>query len=203
MSFKFMTLLKYSSKGNSENAKKSKVLVGLCKNGNISFAENVSSKIKELNAENYFDDSVLIPIPRSSPLVPGAVFPSKILSDNLVKNGLGNSVYPILNRVKSITKSSNNYSAETRPTIPTHLDSLSVDPIIILESTLILIDDVFTLGRTAMASAIKLKENFPNKDIKIFCPFRTRSFLDDNILVSLEMGEMTLSIDGNGVKLPN
>ncbi|MGV1021392.1 hypothetical protein ACTS9V_17410 [Empedobacter falsenii] len=198
-----MTILTFSPRGKSENAEKSKILVGYCKNGNISFAKNVSSKIKELHAEDYFKDSGLIPIPRSSPLVQGAVFPSKILADNLVENGLGSSVYPILNRIKSITKSSNNYSAEKRNTIPIHLDSLSVEPIIILEPTLILIDDVFTLGRTAMASAIKLKEIFPDKDIKIFCPFRTRSFSDDNVLVSLESGEMNLSTDGNGVRLPN
>ncbi|MBB6370073.1 hypothetical protein HNP36_001126 [Chryseobacterium shigense] len=71
-----------------------------------------------------------------------------------------------------------------------------------MESNLILIDDVLTLGRTAMASAIKLHKAFPEKNIKIFCPFRTRSFEDLNMLVKIEHGEMILS-PYNKVILPD
>jgi len=62
--------------------------------------------------------------------------------------------------------------------------------------------DVFTLGRTAMASAIKLREVYPDKEIKIFAPFRTRSFNDNNILVEIDHQEMILS-PYDKVILPN
>ena len=100
-------------------------------------------------------------------------------------------------------KSSNNFSAQTRNTVPTHFDSLGIDPVLIAEPTLILIDDIFTLGRTAMASAMKLHAVLPDKEIKIFCPFRTRGMEDRNILISLETGLIDLSFDGNGVRLPD
>lgn len=203
MSFEFMTLLVFSPRGCSANATKSKRLVGACKNGEIPFAEKIALKIEELGAEEYFENSALIPVPRSTPLVQGAVFPARILAESLVRIGLGNAVYSCLRRTRAIPRSSNHYSAETRTTVPTHLESLAVDPLLITEPTLILIDDVFTLGRTAMASAIKLQEAFPEKEIKIFCPFRTRSREDKNILISLETGLMSLSYNGEGVRLPD
>lgn len=203
MSFEFMTLLTFSPRGKSKNAELSKNLAGACKNGDVMLAEKIADKIKELNEENYFNDSVLIPVPRSTPLVLGAVFPAKILAEQLVKKGLGNYVYCGLKRSRPITKSSNNFSAESRNTVPTHLQSLIVDSLLITEPTLIIIDDIFTLGRTAMASAMKLQEAFPDKEIKVFCPFRTRSFEDKNILNSLEIGFMSLSYNGDGVRLPD
>lgn len=203
MYFEFMTVLVYTPRGSSVNAQKSKRLVGACKNGEVPFAELLAVKIEELGEQDYFHDSVLVPIPRSTPLVQGAVFPARILSESLVRNNLGNQVLTCLRRTRPIPKSSNNFSAETRNTVSTHLQSLTVDPILISESTLILIDDVFTLGRTAMASAIKLKEAFPDKEVKIFCPFRTRSWEDRNILNSLERGFMSLSNNGEGVRLPD
>lgn len=203
MSFDFMTLLVYSPRGISANAQKSRRFAGACKNGEISFAEKVANKIKDLGAEDYFSNSILIPIPRSTPLVVGAVFPAKILAESLLEKGLGNAVYPCLKRIKPINKSSNNFYAETRNSVPTHLESIEVEPLLISEPTIILIDDIFTLGRTAMASAIKLQQAYPDKEIKIFCPFRTRSKEDKNILVSLEYGTMSLSYDGNGVRLPD
>lgn len=78
-----------------------------------------------------------------------------------------------------------------------------MEPLLITEPNIVLIDDILTLGRTAMASAMKLQDLYPDKEIKIFCPFRTRGWEDKNILVSLETGTMSLSYDGNGVRLPD
>lgn len=203
MSFEFMTLLVYSPRGISDNAQLSRRLAGACKNGDTQFATQVALKIRELNAEAYFNNAALIPIPRSTPLVPGAVFPSKVLAETLISNGLGNNVYNCLNRIVPINKSSSSFSAETRNTVPIHTNSLGVQPWIIAEQTIILIDDILTLGRTAIACAMKLKAVYPDKEIKIFCPFRTRSFVDHDILVSLETGPIELSADGNGARLPN
>lgn len=202
MHFDFFTFLIYSPRGSSENAAKSRRLLGACKNGNQDFSRILAGQIIENNESSFFDNSVLVPIPRSTPTVEGAVFPSNVIAKTLVRNGLGNSVSACLKRMVAIPKSSGQYSAETRNSVQTHLDSLLVEPELIMEPNLILIDDVLTLGRTAMASAIKLHEAFPEKSIKIFCPFRTRGFEDLNILVKIEHGEMILS-PYNKVILPD
>ena len=74
--------------------------------------------------------------------------------------------------------------------------------IIIPETTIIIVDDILTLGRTSMACALKLSEIYSEKEIKIFCPFRTRSFEDNNILKDIRFGEMKLSNTGK-VILPD
>ena len=52
-----------------------------------------------------------------------------------------------------------------------------------------------------MACALLLKKAYPDKEIKIFCPFRTRSFEDKDILLDIKEGEMIW--DGNDVRLPD
>lgn len=116
--------------------------------------------------------------------------------------GLGNKVYECIQRVKPIPKSSSQHSAETRNSVQTHLDSLVVNNFIIPETTIIIIDDILTLGRTSMACALKLNKIYSEKEIKIFCPFRTRSFKDNNILKDIRFGKMKLSNSGK-VILPD
>lgn len=203
MRFEFFTLLVYSPRGSSKNAINSRKLMGVCKNGDATFANKVAHKIQEINKNNYFYNSALIPAPRSAPLAKGAVLPTRVLAECLVNNGLGNVVYECIQRIVPIPKSSSQYTAETRNSVQTHLESLKVESMVIAESTLIIIDDVLTLGRTTMACAIKLKEIYPNKEIKIFCPFRTRSFEDKNILVDVRCGS-TITLSSNGkVILPD
>lgn len=178
MQFEFGTLLIYSPRGTSESAILSKKWLGLCKNGNPLFSEIVARRLKELDKQKYFSGAALIPVPRSSPIKPGSVFPSLVIAETLYKNGIGNNVYDCLKRVTAVPKSSGNYNANERNSVDTHLNSLSVENELIMESKIVLIDDVFTQGRTAMACAIKLEKAFPDKAIKVFCPFRTRSFQD-------------------------
>lgn len=178
MRFEFATLLIYSPRGTSASAILSKKWLGQCKRGDPEFSRIVATRIHALNKQKYFNGATLIPIPRSSPVKPGSVFPSKVIAETLIENKIGESLIECLKRTNAVPKSSGEYSAETRNSVDTHLESLSVDNVLILEPTLILIDDVFTQGRTAMASAMKLKELFPEKGIKVFCPFRTRSFQD-------------------------
>lgn len=133
----------------------------------------------------------------------GAVFPSKILAEGLMSHGIGSSVFESLQRTVAIQKSSSQYTAELRNSVQTHLDSIQATPLFIPEPTIIIIDDVLTLGRTAMASAMKMKEIYPEKEIKIFSPFRTRSLgRYEDVLVDIQHGEMILSPNGK-VILPD
>ncbi|CEN39018.1 hypothetical protein [Capnocytophaga cynodegmi] len=87
-------------------------------------------------------------------------FNNKVLAECLVSNGLGNVVYECIQRIVPIPKSSSQYTAETRNSVQTHLQSLKVESMMIAEPTLIIIDDVLTLGRTTMACAIT-QRNLP------------------------------------------
>jgi len=135
MRFNFFTLLVYSPRGKSANALKSQRLLGSCKNGDIRFAEMLANKIISEKEAVFFENSVFIPIPRSTPLVMGAVFPAKTLAETLVSKGIGNTVLECLKRTKKIPKSSNQFSADERNSVQVHLDSLQITPLIIIEAT--------------------------------------------------------------------
>ena len=203
MHFDFFTYLVYSPRGVTKNAEKSKRLLGLCKNGSPKFSVDLAESIINNKNTEFFKDSILVPTPRSAPLVLDGVFPSRVIAENLVKKNLSSDVITCLKRIKVIPKSSSQYTAELRNSVQTHLDSLAVSPMLITKPNIILIDDVLTLGRTSMACAIKLKEQYPEHIIKIFCVFRTRSLNNNNdLLVDPQIGTMILSTY-NKVILPD
>lgn len=174
MRFRYLTLLRYCARGQSENAKKSRYFIGKCKNGDAGFSENIVEGILKNKKEAFFENATLIPVPRSTPIIENATFPAKTIAETLLNNHLGNEYRECIKRINAIKKSSNNYTAQTRNKVSDHLSSLSVIPLLIDTPTLIIVDDVLTLGRTAMACALLLKDIYPDKEIKIFCPFRTR-----------------------------
>ncbi|AQW94915.1 hypothetical protein CMT56_13830 [Elizabethkingia anophelis] len=202
MRFEYLTFLIYSPRGKSDNAKRSQLLLGACKRGQVAFSQNLAKSIIHAEIQDYFTETALIPIPRSSLTLQNSFLPSKVIADILIKNNLGNSVFSCLKRIKAIPKSSGQTDASKRNNVQLHLESLAVEPVLITERKIILIDDVFTLGRTAMAAAMKINEAYPDKEIRIFSPFRTRSFQDDNILKDIRRGYMELSANGK-VKLPD
>lgn len=202
MSFEFLTFLAYSPRGKSAIEINSRTVAGSCKNGDISFSKQLSQRLREHDLSDYFADAALVPVPRSTPLVEGAVFPARIICETLVSNGLGESVENCLIRIDAIPKSSSQFHADTRNTVQTHQDSLKVNPVLITEPTIIVIDDILTLGRTSMASALELQKVYPDKEIKIFCTIRTRSWKELDNMIDISRGFMHLAANG-GVQLPD
>lgn len=202
MSFKFLTFLAYSPRGKSEIEIMSRTVAGSCKNGDVSFSTRLSQRLIESNLSDYFADSALVPVPRSTPLVEGAVFPSRIICETLLKNGLGNSVANCIDRSYAIPKSSGQFHADTRNTIQTHQSSLVVKPILISEPTIIVVDDILTLGRTSMATALELQNVYSDKEIKIFCAIRTRGWKNLEKIIDISSGYMHIAANG-GVQLPD
>lgn len=201
MCFRYLTFLRYSARGTSDSAKRSRILMGKCKNGDEVFNEHLANRIKQEGKSSFFDNATLIPIPRSTPMNdPNSTYPTKTIAETLVKNKLGKEVSISLKRVKAIAKSSSQYTRETRNKISDHLESIDVIPTLIDTPTIILIDDILTLGRTCMACVIKLQHVYPDKEIKIFCPFRTRKD-DTGVLLDIKEGEMELV--NNDVRLPD
>lgn len=202
MSFEFLTFLAYSPRGKSEIEISSRTVAGSCKNGDVSFSTRLSQRIKEADLSEYFANSALVPVPRSTPLIEGAVFPAKIICETFVSNGLGESVADCLKRKYAIPKSSGQFHADTRNTVQAHQDSLQVTPILITEPTIIVVDDILTLGRTSMASALELQKVYPDKEIKIFCAIRTRGWKEVDKIIDISRGTMHLAANG-GVQLPD
>ncbi|MCD9855619.1 phosphoribosyltransferase [Epilithonimonas sp. JDS] len=202
MSFEFLTFLAYSPRGKSEIEINSRTVAGSCKNGDVSFSTRLSQRIEESDLSEYFANSSLVPVPRSTPLVDGAVFPAKVICETLVKNGLGESVTVCVDRAYAIPKSSGQFHADTRNTVQTHQDSLIIRPVIITEPTIILVDDILTLGRTSMAVALELQKIYPEKEIKIFCAIRTRGWKNLENIIDVSRGHMSLTANG-GVQLPD
>lgn len=202
MSFEFLTFLAYSPRGKSEIEIASRTVAGSCKNGDVSFSTRLCQRIKEADLLEYFAHSALVPVPRSTPLVDGAVFPAKIICETLASNRVGESVADCLKRKYAIPKSSGQFHADTRNTVQAHQDSLQVTPILITEPTIIVVDDILTLGRTSMASALELQKVYPDKEIKIFCALRTRSWKNLENIIDISKGHMSLTANG-GVQLPD
>lgn len=201
MRFRYLTFLRYSARGMSDSAKKSRIIMGKCKNGDETFNIHLANRIEQEGKSSFFDNATLIPVPRSTPMNdPNSTYPTKTIAETLVKNGLGKNFLVCLERIKSIPKSSSQYHASTRNKISDHLGSIDVIPALIDTPTIILIDDVLTLGRTSMACAMKLKSVYPDKEIKIFCPFRTRGN-DTGVLLDIKEGEMEFV--NNDVRLPD
>ncbi|MDJ1497649.1 hypothetical protein QNI19_32215 [Cytophagaceae bacterium DM2B3-1] len=124
-------------------------------------------------------DTLLIPIPRSSLLQPDSVWPGLIISNLLVAHGYGSQISTCLQRARAVPKSSGSYTAALRPSIETQLDSLLVAPEMITHRQITLIDDVLTLGRTSVACALKLREAYPQIEIKLFVLLQTKSLVPD------------------------
>ena len=126
--------------------------------------------------EVFAADAVLVPVPGSVPareLHWGALH----LAAALESLGLGARVWPGLRREYAVRKSATAPSA-ARPTVREHYESFSVlvppRPI----PRILLIDDVITKGRTALAAAARLQTVLPCADIRTFALIRTLGFAD-------------------------
>lgn len=121
-------------------------------------------------------DCTLVPIPRSSKLVEGGLWPSKAIADFLFINGFGKEVSTLLFREKTIQKSAVNSSSEHRTTVQTHYDTIKVQPGLIIPTKITLIDDFITQGRTSYACAQRLHDVYPDAEIRVFAILRTMTF---------------------------
>jgi len=205
----FATMLVFATRGKNDMSLKSRQIAGNLKSGNARVIERLIHHIKQLPEEHpitqmFKGGPVLVPAPRSAPIVGDGLWPTKILCDHLVEAGLGGSVQNFIARAKKVPKSSSFSSAEQRPTCNTHFNSLIVVPPSAFIEKIILVDDVFTLGRTSCACVRKLSQSFPNANVSVFAAMRTRGFIKvlDHI-VQPSYNTMVYFPDNDKVKLPD
>lgn len=173
----------YSPRGLSELSQRSRKLCGAVKAGRPQVILSVFDHLRKPEAQVLYPfinkDATLVPVPRSAPLREGALWPAKVIADFLCSEKFGKEVFPSLTRVSAVQKSSSQLSADTRPSVEDHYNSLKVLPELLAPSQITLIDDVLTLGRTAFACALRLKEAFPEAEIKVFALIRTQGLVPD------------------------
>jgi hypothetical protein len=171
--------------GNSEEIKAVDRLLYNLKFGRVAHLEPF---LEELSKNDEFrslftENCALVPMPRSAPLVDGAVWPALEISKLLIQFGFGSDIIRCLRRTTSVPKAAFQTNADERPSYSTHISTIVADLSDIgmhKPSRIILLDDVITSGRMAMACYTKAIEAFPDAEIIAFSPIRTMSFVEVN-----------------------
>jgi len=148
------------------------------------FIQYIARYIKEnLNEEKFAkkfsffgNDTLLIPIPKSSLMKEGTLWVPKRIAQELEKQGLGRYV-DLLERIYPVNKSSTSLPKD-RPKPEDHYNSIKVKNQLIEvgENTkFVLVDDVITRGSTLLGCANKILDVWNHADIYGFAVFRTIS----------------------------
>lgn len=192
---KFCSYLQYSSRGISTLSKKSKEVVKAVKNdGVIKVSSNgVARDLKAIDhicqrlhesyqqypffVECFGPDVILVPAPKSAPLVKGGLWPTQRICDELESHGLCRNVIPLVKRVVAVQKSAT-AAPGTRPTPEQHYKSIEVSVDVNVSTSvraITIVDDVITRGATFIACHAKLAEAYPGIPIFCFALIRTVS----------------------------
>lgn len=118
-------------------------------------------------------DVTLVPCPRSSPLVEGALWPGRRIAEELAKNGLAKQVIASVERVEPVPKSAFQARGE-RPDARRHYDTMRATADLAATDRITLVDDFVTKGNTLLGAASRLVEVFPRATISVFALVRTK-----------------------------
>ncbi len=167
----------YSPSGATSTCVRSRLLRALLKNGDAHFIVKYADRVRE-QAEHstalagfFYPTAVLVPVPGSTPHAAGDPSVAEHLAAALVAQGLGQSVWPGLRRVRAVRKSAT-AGPGSRPSVAAHFDSFAIDGAAAFDHV-VLIDDVVTKGRTLLAAAARLRQTFPEAHIRAFALLRT------------------------------
>lgn len=182
---KCASYLSYTPRPSSDIEQESKEVMRRIKNDSIWPGSDLktTSYIARSIAESATDDfasifkggrTAMVPAPKSSLIREGDLWVPYNMAAALVEHGLGGSVVPCLKRIKAVQKASLSRPSD-RPKAATHLESMTVESIEVLDRA-ILIDDVVTTGAMFMGAAAKLRSVFPGAEITAFAAMRTSGF---------------------------
>ena len=147
-------------------------------------------------------DALLVPMPRSSPLMRGAFWPSRFLAEALVDHSMGIGISPLLERTKAVRKSSASGPGK-RPLAKDHFDSIEVSPLVLPTCRrIVVVDDVVTRGATMVAAVTRLVAAYPNLSVFGFAFVRTMSFEAISSKVNPAHCRITLQANGRTNRSP-
>lgn len=137
-------------------------------------------------------DTLVVPCPKSAPLLPGGLWPAQIICNELVKQGLATRSAPILIRARAVQKSSTAGPGK-RPKPLEHIESMAVEKQLpFAPSKVVVVDDVVTRGATFIAAASHLKHCFPDAVVQSFALIRTMSGVDVAKIADPVIGMITM-----------
>lgn len=174
----FGSYLVYSPKGQSEVSQRSRQVRNAVKSGrDVTLRSIVDRLVTDFSASGLSavlgPDVTLVPCPRSSPLVEGALWPGRLIAEELVRAGLGKQVLLLLDRVEAVPKSSFQARGD-RPNARRHYDTMRATADFAATSRITVVDDFVTKGNTLLGAASRLAEVCSAAAIAAFALVRTK-----------------------------
>jgi hypothetical protein len=179
----FASCYVYSPAGASAICARSRLVRALLKEGDAHFMTKYAVRVRQqmlpasVLAGFFLPGDVLVPVPRSAPKL-GGTWAAAELANALVQEGVGSATWPGLRRISAVRKSATSAKG-WRPSVERHYDSFRVEPLNFCPESIVLIDDVITVGRTFLAAAARVREALPDAQIRAFALLRTRSMISD------------------------
>lgn len=148
------------------------------KQGKPEFLTPVATLTKRLVSKGSLPDilddaGVLVPVPKSSAHSAGSLWVPHLVALTLAEHGVGSDVQLLLERHTAVPRSSTIKSAARRPSVQQHYDSMKVAASMYPPRRVTLVDDVITIGRTLMASALRILDAFPGVEVRAFVVARS------------------------------
>jgi hypothetical protein len=179
----FASCYVYSPAGSSAICARSRLLRALLKEGDAHFMMKYAVRVREqmkpssVLAGFFLAGDVLVPVPRCAPKL-GGIWAASQLAQALVQEGVGSAMWPGLQRICAVAKSAT-AAKGSRPSVARHYESFRMEPSELRPASVVLIDDVVTRGRTLLAATARLREAFPEAQIRAFALLRTLGYISD------------------------
>ena len=181
----FGSLLTYSPRGNTDEEARSRTFKAKLKSDGYLekekilmteyIAQGIKNNLEKLPFADFFKaNPILIPTPSSSLTKANTLWVPQRLATALVNNGLGKKVSSCLERTNPLQKSHTSSNAN-RPKAQEHYDTMAVQKELSEPDEILLIDDFITRGSTFIGAANRLKDAFPNSNIRALAGIKTIS----------------------------
>lgn len=194
----FWSLLQYAVRGSTESSRRSRdVLHAIKTDGLVGRSRIIALGAQRVRQDIdsggpltacFADDPILVPMPRSAPLVSGGLWPAAAICQALVREGVAHAICPLIRRNAAIRKSSVAAPGE-RPNPQEHYASfaLAADLSLVRIERAVLVDDVITRGSTMLGAWAFVRSQLGTVPIHCFAMMRAISHGDiERILAPVE-----------------